>query len=57
MTTDSLTEKYETISIKFKVCLSQLIAKIAQTAKLKANQTLFDRTFFKFDLNFFDQKI
>ena len=57
MTTDSLIEKYETISIKFKVCVSQLIAKIAQTKKLKANQTLFDRTFFKFDINLFDQKI
>ena len=46
LTTDSLIEKYCTISVKFKICLSQLIVKIEpKQLKLKPNQTLLDMTF------------
>ena len=44
------------ISIKFKMCISQLIAKILHKQQIKSNQTLFDKGIIKSDIIFY-QKI
>ena len=56
MTTDSLIEKYYTVSIKFKIFISQLIAKIELLCELITKSGTASQDIFESDIIFLIKK-